>query len=63
MRRKLKRNMIFIATSLLVMALLTVLIIPMSRFVSGGMAAIISTVLFVVYLICTNYINNKVRND
>lgn len=57
------RRIIFIATSLLVIAILAVLIIPMSRFVSGGMAAIISTTLFIVYLICIDYIDNKIGKN
>jgi len=54
------RLIIFIAISLLVIAILGVLIIPMSHFVSGGMAAIISTTLFIIYLICIDYIDNKI---
>lgn len=57
------RLIIFIIISLLVIAILGVLMIPMSRFVSGGMAAIISTTLFVVYLICIDYIDNKIGKD
>lgn len=53
------RYIIFIILSFLIILILTILIIPVAHFASGGMAAIISTILFTLYLILFDAFNNK----
>lgn len=53
-RRREMRNIrfiVFIGITIMIIGILTALIIPIASFTTGGIAALISTTLFVIYLI------------
>lgn len=58
---KIENKMLFVIMTIFIMIILTMLIVPLSKWMPAGIAALISTILFSVYLLFFDILNERKR--